>query len=328
MKASYRNRWQKARPDPVLPLNVDSTPLWRRLASPRYWLFWSGLNLLRLLVVLPFAWQIRLGRAIGWLLSKPASRRRHIATVNLQLCFPELSAEQRDALLTAHFESLGIGLFETALAAWASDRQIQQLGRVEGLEHLEQALARGKGVILLTAHFIQLELGGRFVAAHYPLHVLYRPFKNPLYEAWIRRQRERHARLPALNRKDTRSLLRGLKQGHAVWYAPDQNYGPRHSIIVPFFGVPTLTITATSRLARLSGAAVVPYFPERLPGTAGYRVTILPALENFPSADDAADALRINQLIEGWIRRVPEQYLWVHRRFKNRPPELGDVYSN
>jgi KDO2-lipid IV(A) lauroyltransferase len=309
-------------------LTVDSTPLWRRYYAPRYWPVWLGLGLMKLLSALPFAWQIVLGRGIGLLSARLARYRRHIAAVNLALCFPELFLPQRNALLQAHFAALGIGLFETALAWWGADEKIRRLGKVEGIDHLEKALAQSKGVILVTAHFIPLELGARFITLYCPFHALYRPHENPLYEAVMRRERERRSRLPPLARQDMRGLVRGLKQGHAIWYAPDQNYGPHHSILVPFFGVPALTITATSRLARLSGAAVVPYFPERLPGTAGYRVTILPALEDFPSTDEAADALRINRLIEDWVRRVPEQYLWVHRRFKNGPPELGNIYGN
>jgi len=142
----------------------------------------------------------------------------------------------------------------------------------------------------------------------------------------MRRERERQSRLKPLTRDDIRGMLRGLKQGHAVWYAPDQNYGASNSIFVPFFGIPALTITATSRLARMSGAAVVPYFPKRLQGNTGYQVAILPALENFPSDDPVADTIRINQLLEKYIRQAPEQYLWVHRRFKTRPTGLKAVY--
>jgi KDO2-lipid IV(A) lauroyltransferase len=306
--------------------DATSARLWRRFAAPRHWPVWLGFNTMKLVAALPYAWQAALGRAAGRLFGLLARYRGHIAAVNLGLCFPELSDAERRQLLRDHFAALGVGAFETALAWWGTNEQIRPLGEVNGIEHLDAALARGRGVILLTAHFVHLELGARFITLHRPFHAMYRPHRNPLFDAIMRRERERRSRLPPIDRVDIRSLLRGLKQGHAVWYAPDQNYGPRNSVLAPFFGVPALTVTATSRLARMTGAAVVPYLPERLPDNGGFRVTVLPALDNFPSDDAAADALRINRLIEDWVRRAPEQYLWVHRRFKKGPPELRDIY--
>ena len=282
---------------------------------------------MKIMTALPFRWQLTAGRHIGYWLGKLARRRRRIAHINLELCFPELSVSQRRALLDQHFVALGIGLFETALAWWGSDEKLRGLARVEGVEHLKQALARGKGVILLTGHFTTLELGARFITWHQPFHALYRPHKNLLYETVMQRARQHRSQLPPLPREDLRNLLRAFKKGQAVWYAPDQNQGVRNSVFVPFFGVPACTITATARLAALSGAAVVPYFPKRLPGTAGYEVTILPALENFPSGDVIADTRRINELLEHYVRQAPEQYLWVHRRFKTQPPGSPGVYN-
>ena len=198
---------------------------------------------------------------------------------------------------------------------------------VEGAEHLEAALARGNGVLLLTGHFTMLELGARFITWHQPFHAMYRSHKNRLYETVMRRERERRCRLPALPHENIRGLLRAFKKGEAVWYAPDQNHGIRNSVFVPFFGVTACTVTATSRLAGLSGAAVVPYFPKRLPGAAGYEVVILPALPEFPSENVEADTQRINELLEHYIRQAPEQYLWVHRRFKTQPPGTPSPYK-
>ncbi len=279
------------------------------------------------MAALPFRWQLLAGQQIGRWIGKIMRRRRRIAAINLALCFPELSPTQRAELLEEHFAALGIGLFETAMAWWAPDEKLRGLARVEGTEHLERALARGKGVILLTGHFTTLELGARFITWHHSFHAMYRSHKNSLYEAVMRREREHRSRLPPLPHEDLRSLLRAFKRGSAVWYAPDQNHGIRNSVFVPFFGVPTCTITATSRLAALSGAAVVPYFPRRLAETAGYEVTILPALENFPSGDVASDTQRINALLEHYIRQAPAQYLWVHRRFKTQPPGSPNIYS-
>jgi len=292
----------------------------------RYWPIWLGLGLMQIMAALPFRWQLAIGGQTGRWISRIARRRRRIAATNLALCFPELTLDQRTVLLEDHFAALGIGLFETAMAWWASDKKLRGLARVEGAEHLQQAMDRGKGVILLTGHFTTLELGARFITWQQPFHAMYRSHKNPLYEAVMRRERERRSRLPPLAHEDLRGLLRAFKKGRAVWYAPDQNHGIRNSIFVPFFGIPTCTLTATSRLASLSGAAVVPYFPRRLAGNAGYEIVILPALDHFPSGDMAADTRRINELLECQIRQAPEQYLWVHRRFKTRPPGSPSVY--
>ena len=298
---------------------------WHFLA-PRYWPVWLGLGAMKGMAALPFRWQLLAGRQIGRWAGKIMRRRRRIAAINLALCFPELTADQRADLLEEHFAALGIGLFETAMAWWAPDERLYGLARVEGTQYLEQAMARGKGVILLTGHFTTLELGARFITWRHSFHAMYRSHKNSLYEAVMRRERERRSRLPPLPHEDLRGLLRAFKRGRAVWYAPDQNHGLRNSVFVPFFGVPTCTIPATSRLAALSGAAVVPYFPRRLAGTAGYEVTILPALENFPSGDVASDTQRINELLEHHIRQAPAQYLWVHRRFKTQPPGSPRIY--
>lgn len=295
----------------------------RRFLLPRYWPIWLGLGLMKTMAVLPFRWQLAAGGHIGRWLGKVARRRRRIAEINLRLCFPELAPAERARLLDAHFAALGIGLFETAMAWWASDERLRGLARVEGAEHLEHALARGKGVLLLTGHFTMLELGARFITWRQPFHAMYRSHKNQLYETVMRRERERRSRWPPLPHEDIRGLLRAFKRGRAVWYAPDQNHGLRNSVFVPFFGVTACTVMATSRLAGLSGAAVVPYFPKRLPGAAGYEIVILPALEHFPSGDVEADTRRINELLERHIREAPEQYLWVHRRFKTQP--LGAV---
>lgn len=281
---------------------------------------------MKIMAALPFHWQVASGKQIGRLLGKIAQRRRRIAAINLELCFPELSPNERAVLLDEHFMALGVGLFETAMAWWASDKKLQSLARVEGVEHLTHALAHGHGVILLTGHFTLLELGARFITWHHPFHAMYRSHKNRLYEMVMRRERERRSGLPPLPHEDIRGLLRALKKGRAVWYAPDQNHGIRNSVFVPFFGVTACTVMATSRLATMSGAAVVPYFPKRLPGTTGYEITILPALTDFPSGDVAADTRRINTLLEDYIRQAPEQYFWVHRRFKTQPPGKTSPY--
>ncbi|MFA7386686.1 MAG: LpxL/LpxP family Kdo(2)-lipid IV(A) lauroyl/palmitoleoyl acyltransferase [Thiohalobacteraceae bacterium] len=304
---------------------VTNTPAALSLWSPRYWPVHIGMVFGWLVAQLPFRAQLALGRALGMVAYHLMRRRRRIARINLGLCFPELDRYARRALLREHFRSLGLGVIETAMSWWTPESRLRGLAQVEGQEHLHVALAAGRGVILLSAHFTTLEIGGRLLSLHAPFHVLYRRHKNAAFEAVMQRARERHFE-KAIPRDDMRGMLKSLKANMPVWYAPDQNYGREHSIFVSFFGISASTITATTRLARISGAKVVPFFPERLPGAAGYRLRVYPALENFPSDDEAADTQRINDLIETEIRKVPAQYLWVHRRFKTRPAGQQRLY--
>lgn len=304
---------------------TESPPRVNRLYRPRHWPTWSALGLLWCTTRLPYALQLAIGRSLGRLARLLAGHRKQIALTNLTLCFPELSPAERRKLLAEHFASLGMALIETAMSWWGPAHRLERLVSIHGLEHLQTALQTGRGVILLSAHFTTLEIGGRLLSLHTPFHVLYRTHKNPVIEAVMTGARTRLYE-KAIPRGDPHALLQSLKQGHPVWYAPDQDFGAGNSIFVPFFGVPAATLTATSRLARASGARVIPFFPARLPGTRGYELHLLPALEGFPGDDIEQDTLRITRVIEEHIRRHPEQYLWVHRRFKTRPPGEPPLY--
>ena len=295
--------------------------------APGYWPTWMLLGVMWLVAQLPYRLQMGLGRMLGRMLAWIGHQRRGIAEVNLGLCFPELDATRRKALLRDHFQSLGMGVVEIAMSWWTPEKRLRKLVRIEGLEHLDRALARGRGVILLTGHFTSLEIGGRLLALFTPFHVLYRRHRNPLFEATMRRARERNFDR-AIPREDVRALLRSLKANMPVWYAADQDYGREQSLFVPFFGVPAATIIATSRLAAHSGAAVVPFFQRRLADGSGYLLQLYPALEDFPGATPEADARRINGILEERIREMPEQYLWVHRRFKTRPEGEAPLYAD
>jgi KDO2-lipid IV(A) lauroyltransferase len=299
------------------------------LLAPRHWPTWIGVGLLRATsALLPVGTQLALGAWLGRLAMPLARRRREIARINLDLCFPALSAAERQQLLRRHFESVGTGVFEFCLGWWASDRALRHRVRLEGMEHLRNAFARGKGVILLSAHFTTLEIGGRFLAMHSAglrLNAMYRRSDNPVVERALRERRRRQFGEP-IGRDDVRAMLRALRKNEAVWYAFDQNYRRRHAVFAPFFGVPASTNTATSRLAEATGAAVVPFFTYRLPDRSGYVQRVEPALEGFPSGDHQADAARLNGLIERWVVEAPEQYLWSHRRFKTRPAGEARFY--
>ncbi|HEY6484696.1 MAG TPA: LpxL/LpxP family Kdo(2)-lipid IV(A) lauroyl/palmitoleoyl acyltransferase [Steroidobacteraceae bacterium] len=297
-----------------------------RLFAPRYWLTWLGLALLWLFALLPYRWLIRLGRLLGLLLRQLPIGFIRTARRNIELCLPELDAAEREVLLAHHFESLGIGLFEIAFTWWSSLSRWLPLIQLEGREHLEAALARGRGVILLTAHFTTLEVGGRILLSAAPVSFLYRPAKNEVLAHFLKHRRCKYGGQP-IPRDDIRTLITSLRNNEVVWYAPDQSYRKKGAQMVPLFGIPAATNTFTSRLARMTGAAVLPYFFERLPQAHGYRAVIYPPLEHFPSECPVEDAQRFNRLIEAQVRKVPEQYLWIHRRFKGLSSDYPDYYS-
>lgn len=296
------------------------------LFALRYWPTWIALGLLWSLVKLPYPWQLAIGAWVGRRMLAVLPRRRRIASVNLRLCFPDLADADHYGLLRRHFESLGIGLLETGLAWWAPDQRLAPLATLEGFEHLDASHRRGKGVILLTGHVASLEIGGRLYGMHARGCVVYRPHENPVIQHLLHHHRQSYA-ARVIPRHDMRGMLRALKANEAVWYAPDQNYGLKYSVFAPFFGVPAATTTTTVRLAKMSGAAVLPFFPQRLLHDRGYLLRIRPPLEDFPSGDDMADTARLNRVIEEQVRLAPEQYLWVHRRFKDRPPGERDFYE-
>jgi Kdo2-lipid IVA lauroyltransferase/acyltransferase len=295
------------------------------LLLPRYWATWAGLSVMRAMELLPFPLQRRVGSGLGRLIRRLPLAYVRIARRNIELCMPALSPQGRAELLDRHCESLGMALCETADTWWSSDRRVHQLAEVQGLENLHAALAKGRGAIMIGGHFTTIEIATRILGTVVPLNVVYRPTKNALLSHIMFTSFSRHGK--PIAHDDIRTMIRALKKNEAVWYAPDQSYRNKGAAMVHFFGIPAATTTATSRLARISGAAVLTYFPERLPGNAGYRVVIGPALENFPGADSTCDAERFNRLLEAQIRRVPEQYLWVHRRFKGLGADYPDYYG-
>lgn len=306
---------------------MDSAPPFTaRLLSPRWWPTWIALGLVRLLVLLPIPLLLALGEGLGTVIGRLAGSRRRVVLINLQACFPDMGEAERAALASAHFAALGRGLFETALAWFASDARLQPRFEVAGREHLEAARASGQGLLLLTGHFSTLEIGARIVCstAGLPFHAMYRPYDNPVMDYFMHRWRERRSGLPALPREDLRRLVKTLRAGKAIWYAPDQTLDAQFSVFAPFFGVPTLSITATARLAKMGRARVLPYMPERT--ARGWRVRFLPVLEDFPGEDEQIDATRVNQVLEQGVRASMAEYFWVHRRFKRRPPGMPRLY--
>ena len=289
---------------------------------PRYWPTWIGIGLLWLSVkVLPWPVLRFVGRGLGRLLMIAVPRRREIARINLDLAFADRPAEERANMLRQHFEAVGIGLFEMGLGWWGSENFLRRAGHIEGLEHLDAAVAKGKGVILLSAHCTTLESTGHLLGIERPLHVLYRRNENPVLDHFLKKGRERHA-VDTIHKDDIRGMIRHLKKGHTVWFAFDQNYGGKGSVFSPFFGVPAATNTATSRVSKMTSAAVVPFFAYRT-ADGNYVLTIQKALDDFPSQDEQSDTDRLNNLIEDAARSQPAQYLWIHRRYRDTPEGLS-----
>ena len=287
--------------------------------GPRYWPAWVGIGIAALLARLPWSLQRVLGRGIGRLLMVLFGSRRRVAARNLALCFPELDADAQAALLRRSFEELGIGLFEFARAWWGSVEPMRGKVTVEGLEHLQAARAGGRGVIIISGHFVTLELAARLMCDHAPLAGMYRPHDGAVMEWAVLRGRLRYA-TAMFTREELRPALRHLKQGGLLWFAPDQDTRRGDSVFVPFFGRPAYSLTSTHQLARLSGAAVLGFAHVRH-DDGSYTLRLTPAFEDFPSADATADTARVMAAIETMIRAAPTQYLWIHRRFKRQPDQ-------
>lgn len=306
---------------------MDRPQFRRSFLHPRFWPLWLGLGLLWLVVQLPYRALLVLGRGLGALMYRVAGSRRRIAARNLELCFPQLSAAERQRLLKENFASTGIAFFEMAMSWWWPKERLAKLAHIEGLEHLQQAQQEGQGVILMALHFTTLEIGAALLGQRQTIDGMYREHKNPLFDFVQRRGRERHNRdATAIEREDIRAMLKVLRAGRAIWYAPDQDYGPKQSIFVPLFGITAATVTATTKFARLGKARVVPFTQERVADGSGYRLVIHPPLPDFPGESEEADCLRINQWIEQAVSQCPEQYLWAHRRFKTRPEGEAKLY--
>lgn len=292
---------------------------------PRYWPTWMLLGMIYIVAHLPVRLNIFLGKRLAALLYRVAGSRRRIAETNIALCFPELDEAAQAQLVRRVFDSCGIGFFETAMSLWGPCARLQQRHTISGLEHIHAAQAQGKGILLVGCHMTTLDICGRMLAFHTKVDFLYRQDPNPLLAYMLIKAREGFYG-EAIITVETRKLVHNLRAGHTVWYAPDQDYGIKHSIFAPFFGIPAATVPGTARFAKLGRAVVIPFFHYR-DDTGHYRIELKAPLDNFPSGDDLADITRVNQCFEQAIRAQPEQYLWVHRRFKTRPVGQPSVYS-
>ena len=285
------------------------------------------MGLLRALCLLPHRLALSIGRLPGRLVHRIGGSRRAVVRRNIELCFPDLTAAEHDALVYRHFEALGMMLIEMGLGRWASDKHLLSITKLTGIEHVTNALESGNGVILLSAHFTTLEIMGRVLSLNMPpFDAVFRRNRSEFMTELQRTGRERSAEF-TIEKRDIKKMVRSLRKGRAVWYAPDQSYSRKGAEVISFFGVPAMHTTATSTLARLGNATVVPFFPRRLPDST-YELMLMPALQDFPSDDMAADTRRYVDLLEQHVRTCPEQYFWIHRKFKDLPADYPDYYAD
>lgn len=286
-----------------------------------------AVSLLWLLHFLPLSVLSGLGRGLGQLLFLFGRTRRKIVQINLALCFPELDEIARKKLALAHFQALGRSLLERCLLWWSRPERLNRLIRVEGAEIITGLLQEKTPVILLAPHFVGLDAGGVAITMRFDIVSLYAEQSDAVFDRLLLRGRSRFGKQMLLSRQEgIRASVKAMKSGRPFYYLPDVSGRRRDSIFVPFFGIPTATVTAIPRLARATGAVLVPCITRMLPGEQGYRVEIGAPWTDYPTADLDADVARINACIEAAVRTMPEQYFWVHRRFKKQPDGARSPY--
>ena len=298
-----------------------------RFLHPRYWAAWTGLGILRVLSFLPLPLLWLLGVPIGQLAANLPTRARRTVDTNLALCFPALSSAQHRHLRQKHFRALAQVALSVGVSLWASKRRLARLIQFRNREIYDQALAQGQHVILLAPHFLVLEIAGLYLSHQRPMISMYKSPKNKLFDWVLRTSRSRFGGIMIERSAELRPLIRMLRAGRPFYYLPDQEPGGAEFVFAPFFGIPTATITALSRMARLADAVVIPCFTRLLPLGKGYEVAFGPAFTHYPSGDNVKDAAQMNAAIEQGVRDMPEQYMWTYKRFKTRPNNASSFYA-
>lgn len=292
---------------------------------PQYWGIWIGLTFLMLLTILPWFVQRKIAHALAAIAWKTLKSRRETTLRNLEVCFPEWSAEQVQQQAYQVFVDMMLGVFET-LNAWYQPSWYKNRVSIEGLDALQHAQKDGHGIILLGSHSTLLDAGGYICSLYFNPDVVYRPQNNPLLDWLIYTARE-PIYGEQIDHDDLRFLVKRLRQGHIIWYSPDQDFGLKQGVMAPFFGVPAASVTAQRRLVKVSKAKVLSVHFYRIgEKDPKYQIIIEPELENYPTADEVADATRVNQLLEKQLLRAPTQWMWFHRRFKTRPKGYEKIY--
>ncbi|PSU34397.1 LpxL/LpxP family Kdo(2)-lipid IV(A) lauroyl/palmitoleoyl acyltransferase [Photobacterium lutimaris] len=297
------------------------------LLSPRYWPTLILIVLMYLLSCLPYVVQRRLGQGVGRLAMGLMKKRRFTIERNLELCFPEMTENEKKDIVKKNIDNSGLALFETGMAWFWSDARVKRHVRIEGMEHIEKLEQEGKGALFVAVHSLNLELAARAFGIHKSGTGIYRPNNNPCFDFVQYRGRARSNRT-LIDRKDVKGMLKALSTGARVWYAPDHDYGRRRSTFAPLFAVEkACTTTGTSLLVDNSGCEVMTFRMVRETNSGDYVITIAPLQEEFPRNDPEKAAVVINRAVENAILAAPCQYMWLHRRFKTRPEGEPSLYS-
>lgn len=297
------------------------------LLLPRNWPAGLLLAIVGVCVILPRPVSAFIGARLGDFYYRSSAKRRRIVRVNLELCFPEMTAQARELLSKRHFRIYGQCLLDMGLIWWARKKFLDRYIQIEGLEHYRAELDRGRNVILLTGHFSALDIAGPAISRHFPQVGLIKPLNNDALDYLMARGRQRFDGKVYLRDKGMRSIVKAIKAGYGFYYLPDEDFGPQQSVFVPFLATRSATITALSKLAKLTDAAVLPTSVIRVSAKQGYRIIIQPALENFPSEDTIADATIMNQELANMVKQAPEQYMWTFKFFKSRPDGEPSPYD-
>lgn len=303
---------------------IDPEYYYRNFLHPKYWTTWIGLFFLYLISWLPYGAKQWLGTQLGILMYKQGGSRLQITRTNINACFPELDQQQREVIIKQSFIANMKGLVETTIAWWCNHQPIIDKLEVHGYEYLQEAEARGKGVLLVGGHFSIMDLAGPLANSIFNFSYMYRPNDNPLFDAVIERSRTQY-RHEKFNKHQVSEMTDYIKQGNTVWYGYDQDFGAPRSVFAPFFGIQTATLKTTMSLARNTQATVVMVSQLR-EGNGIYSVRFSPIFENIADDDDITAATRLNEQLESFIRIHPEQYLWMHRRFRSRPEGETSFY--
>ncbi|WP_299010000.1 LpxL/LpxP family Kdo(2)-lipid IV(A) lauroyl/palmitoleoyl acyltransferase [uncultured Shewanella sp.] len=307
---------------------VEKAEFSLNLCHPKYWLIWLGVGIMRLTQCLPLSVQLKFGALLGRLAMKVIGSRVSTAKRNLELCFPEMTADEQKALLKRNFEETGKAIFDTINAWWWTDHKVQQHMTIKGKEHVEETLNEGQGVILFAVHCLPLEMGARIFGQFQPGVGVYRPHNNAVME-YLQVKGRLRSNKALVPKRDLRQMVRSLRHPDVIWYTSDQDFGRSSATFIPFFDVKeAATITGATSLAKLGKAKVIPFFVERNEDDKGYTLDILPPLTDFPGENEVEDAKRTNKIVETLISRNKAQYMWLHRRFKTRPtPSDPSLYS-
>jgi len=312
---------------PTVPTSPHEPGFSWGFLHPRYLGTWLLVGLVGVAFVVPNSWRYALGGWVGDRFHNLNAKRRGIARINIDMCFTDLSEDERAEMVREHFRSYGRSVLDLGLIWWASDKRLKSLFTINGLERLSERIDRGESVLIITPHAAGLDLGGIMTSRYVPCVAMMKALPNPIIDWLITSGRRRYNSDIWLRDAGLRPLIKSLKSNRVVFYMPDEDFGTRNSVFAPFFGVPTSTLTTVGRMAKIAGVDVIPCYSRIEPGGAGYTVDIDPPLENFPSGDDVADATAMNASLEDGIRRAPAQYMWTLRWFKTRPDGEAAPYD-